>query len=174
MNKITIFFDKINNGLDSIGLRLEGKKIRFNANIVGSIIFIIFSSVFILLMPKQIKVTEISSINAQTFPKLLLQIILVSAFLILIKEVVKIILKKDCEVTELDLLTEIRACLIFLMFLGYFFMLKPFGFILSSIIFGLAMTFYFRVRKWYYYLIVTSCAVIIGVVFKYLLHVRLP
>lgn len=174
MNNITIFFDKINNGLDNIGAKLEGKKIRFNANIVGAIIFIIFSSVFILLMPNQIKVTEASSINAQTFPKLLLQIILLSASFILIKEIVKLVMKKECEVIELDLLTEIRACLIFLMFLGYFFMLKPFGFIISSIIFGLAMTFYFRVRKWYYYLIVTFCAVIIGIAFKYLLHVRLP
>ncbi|QTQ15386.1 tripartite tricarboxylate transporter TctB family protein [Treponema parvum] len=174
MNRITVFFDKINKGLDDIGERLEGKTISFNANILGSLLFIIFSSVFIFIMPEQIKITGSSAINAQTFPLLLLRIILFCSIFIFVKEVIKIIAKKKTEKVTVEILTELRALLIFIILLAYFFTIKLLGFIVSSMIFGIAMTFYFRVRKWHYYLIVLASAVIIGLVFREALHVRLP
>lgn len=174
MKNIHSFFHGINTGLDQIGAKLEGKRIKINQNIFGSVLFIIFSIVFIYIMPKQIKVTETSTINAQTFPLLLFRIILFCSVFILVKEIVKIILKQKTETIELELIVEIKAVIIFLLFLGYFFLLKYLGFVISSIIYGMAMTFYFRVKKIHYYLIVAFCAVLIGVVFQYILHVRLP
>lgn len=168
------FLHRINTGLDDLGAKLEGKKLKINQNIFGSVLFIVFSIVFICIMPKQIKVTENSTINAQTFPLLLFRLILLCSVLILVKEIIKIILKQKTETIELELIVEIKAAIIFLLFLGYFFLLDFLGFVISSIIYGISMAFYFRVKKINYYLIIVFCAVLIGVVFQYVLHVRLP
>ena len=81
---------------------------------------------------------------------------------------------KKCDMKELHLLVEVRTLIILALLVGYLLLLKPIGFILSSVLFGIALICYFRVRKWYYYLIVATAAVLIGVLFQMVLHVRLP
>ena len=122
-------------------------------------------------MPSQIKVTEKGSINAQTFPKLLLQIMLVCSVVVFLVDIIKIILKKPSPTTTIDLVTEIRALIILAFLILYLLLLRPLGFIFSSIVFALLMTAYFRIRKVSYYLIGVCAALLIGVLFQYVLHV---
>lgn len=174
MNALIAFFDKIDQKLDRIGAKLEGKVVRYNPSLVGSLLFIVFGVVFLIIMPQQIHLTGSDTINAQTFPRLLLQLILFFSVIIFIKEIVKMAMHKKCDMKELHLLVEVRTLIILALLVGYLLLLKPIGFILSSVLFGIALICYFRVRKWYYYLIVATAAVLIGVLFQMVLHVRLP
>lgn len=174
MNSISSFFNRIDAAIDNAAGKLENRTIKFNQNIIGSIVFIALSSFGLFLTPSQIRVTEKGSVNAQTFPKLLLEIILVCSIAILILEISKIIRKKQTEKKEINILTEIRALILLCLMVGYLLLLKPIGFILSSILFGLGMLGYFRIRKWWYYLIIIVAGIVIGLVFQNLLHVRLP
>jgi putative tricarboxylic transport membrane protein len=160
--------------IDGMGRKMEGKKISIHPNLVGPALFVVFSVWMMAIMPSQIVVSEEGAINAQTFPKLLLSIMLVLSAVILVVEIVKLVLKKPCDKVEIELLTEVRALLIVGMFVLYLVLLKPIGFIFSSILFACLMTAYFRVKRISYYLIGAVSAILIGVLFQYVLHVRLP
>jgi hypothetical protein len=166
--------DRLDAWFNAVGKKLEGKTMVIHSDLVGALAFIAFSLCMLGLMPSQIAVTETGDINAQTFPKLLLEIILVLSLAILCKEVVKLLLKKPCATVEIALLTEVHAATILCLFVLYLVLLKPLGFIFSSIVFSLLMTAYFRVRNLSYYLIGTAAAVLIGALFQFVLHVRLP
>ena len=160
--------------LEKIDDKLKGKKMTVYSNIAGSLIFIVFSVSMHVFMPSQINITEEGNINARTFPALLLQIMLVFSALLLGIECVKLFLKKPCAKIEIDLLAEIKALVILGSFVLYFVLLKPIGFIASSCIFSIVIMLYFRVKKLYYYLIGIGAGILIGVLFQYILRVRLP
>ncbi len=166
--------DSIDKWLDDTGEKLGKKTIRYNPDLIGAVLMFGLSVAFLLMMPSQIKLTETSTINARTFPRLVFMIVLVLSVLLFFKEIAKIVLKKGSASRELNLLVEVRALIIFVFIAMYYLLLEPIGFIASSIVFGICMTAYFRVRKWYYYAIVAACAIAVGLVFQYVLHVRLP
>lgn len=168
------FLDTFFSFLEKIDDKLRGKKITVYPNIAGALIFIAFSVSMLVFMPAQINVTEEGSINARTFPALLLQIMFIFSVLLLVIECIKLALKKPCSKVEIELLAEIKALVILGSFILYFVLLKPLGFIASSCIFSIVIMFYFRVKKLYYYLIGIGAGILIGVLFQYILRVRLP
>ena len=125
-------------------------------------------------MPSQIKIQPDRAITARTFPGGLAMIMMGGAILNIGKDILKIIKKERIPMTELDLLTEVRALILLLFFVLYALLMPVAGFMISSAIYSILMLFYFRVKDVKYYIIVISSAVIISLLFKNVLNVRLP
>ena len=143
-------------------------------DILTPIIFIIFAVAVLLAMPKQIALLSSGSINERTFPTMLMLLIIICGVVLLVKEIYNIISKKKANIVETTVLVEVKALIILGILVLYWLLMGLIGFIISSILLGLAMLMFFRVKKPSYYIIVSVVAVLIGVFFRYVLNVRLP
>ncbi len=168
------FFQRIDSWLDATGEKLEKKKIRLYVDIITPIIFIIFAVAVLLAMPSQIALLSSSSINERSFPTLLMFLIIICGVVLLGKEIFNIVAKKKVNIVETTALVEVKALIILGILVLYWLLMGLIGFIISSILLGLAMLMFFRVKKPNYYIIVSVVAVLIGVFFRYVLNVRLP
>ena len=168
------FFQRIDSWLDATGEKLEKKKIRLYVDIITPIIFIIFAVVVLLAMPSQIALLSSSSINERSFPTLLMFLIIICGVVLLGKEIFNIVSKKKVNIVETTALVEVKALIILGILVLYWLLMGLIGFIISSILLGLTMLIFFRVKKVSYYIIVSVVAVLIGVFFRYVLNVRLP
>ena len=168
------FFQRIDSWLDATGEKLEKKKIRLYVDIITPIIFIIFAVAVLLAMPSQIALLSSSSINERSFPTLLMFLIIICGVVLLGKEIFNIVAKKKVNIVETTALVEVKALIILGILVLYWLLMGLIGFIISSILLGLAMLMFFRVKKHSYYIIVSVVAVLIGVFFRYVLNVRLP
>lgn len=171
MNKI---IEKIDFFIDKSAKKLESKSVRVPINTIGALLFISVSSILLFLLPSQIKVNTASQITARTFPQLMLRIILFFSIFLFIKEIFAIVLKKDREYKEINLLVEVRFIILLMLLILFLVMLHFTSFIVSSIIYGILMLFYFRSKKILSYIIIILAAFIIGFLFQNILHVRLP
>jgi hypothetical protein len=174
LQPVLTFLGRIDAAVSQLGQRLEGKRMRYVPSIAGSILFILLCVVALLLMPNQINVQPDKSVDARTFPRSLLLIIMACSALILARDLYKVVKKQPVETAEIDLKTEIKAVILLLLLILYAVLVPLLGFIPSSIIYALLMTLFFRVRNWKYYIIAVAAAAAIGFIFQYLLHVRLP
>ena len=168
------FLQRIDSWLDATGEKLEKKKVNLYVDIITPIIFIIFAVAVLLAMPKQIALLSSGSINERSFPTLLMFLIIICGVVLLIKEIYNIISKKKANIVETTVLVEVKALIILGILVLYWLLMGLVGFIISSILLGLAMLMFFRVKKPSYYIIVSVVAVLIGVFFRYVLNVRLP
>lgn len=168
------FVQRIDSWLDATGEKLEKKKVRLYVDIITPIAFIIFAVAVLLAMPKQIALLSSGSINERSFPTLLMFLIIICGVVLLGKEIFNIISKKKANIVETTALVEVKALIILGILVLYWLLMGLIGFIISSILLGLAMLMFFRVKKVSYYIIVSVVAVLIGVFFRYVLNVRLP
>lgn len=168
------FIQRIDSWLDATGEKLEKKKVKLYVDILTPIIFIIFAVAVLLAMPKQIALLSSGSINERTFPTMLMLLIIICGVVLLVKEIYNIISKKKANIVETTVLVEVKALIILGILVLYWLLMGLIGFIISSILLGLAMLMFFRVKKPGYYIIVSVVAVLIGVFFRYVLNVRLP
>ena len=174
MHSFLQILKKLDTKIDRTGERLKDRKVNFYPTVVGPIVFLVFALVAFLIMPSQVKVQQQAATTARTFPILLLQIMIVGSVALLVTEIVKIVRKTELEVVEIELLTEIKALIILLMLILYALLMPLIGFIPSSLLFSVAMLYFFRIKKVSYYLIIIFSALVIGLIFRYLLGVRLP
>ncbi len=174
MTKVIAHIKQLDEKIDLFAERIKDTKTRFYPTIVGPVLFIIFSIAVLLIMPSQIKIRTDQIITARTFPSMLMFIILASSLALLGKELFKVIRKKPIEVHELELLTEIKALILLGLLILYAVLMQVLGFIGSSVLYSVLMMYYFRVKNWRYYLIVITCAIAIGLIFRHVLLVRLP
>jgi putative tricarboxylic transport membrane protein len=174
MSTVIEFVKKLDGKIDSTAERIKDRKVKFYPTLIGPILFIVFSVVVLALMPSQIKIQPGRTINARTFPTILIYLVAGSSVLMLLREGLKVVRKIPLEVSELELLTEIKALILLALLILYAFLMKTIGFIASSVIYSVLMLYYFRVKKWNYYAIVVVSAIAIGMIFRYALHVRLP
>ncbi|MDC7232552.1 MAG: tripartite tricarboxylate transporter TctB family protein [Spirochaetales bacterium] len=170
----THLIQKIDNTIDHTARHLENREFRIYPTIAGSVFFLALSALILILMPYQIKVRADQTITAQTFPSILAFIMMGGALLNLIKTGLQKYRKEPLEYVEVYILTEIKALILLLFLIIYSLLMPVLGFMLSSVIYGILMLFYFRVKNWKYYLLVTTLAILIGFLFKDILHVRLP
>lgn len=168
------FIEKIDKFLDDTSAKLDKHKITLPINIVGSILFIVVSIVLLKLVPSQIKVNTTAQVNARTFPLLMLRIVLVFSIILLVKDILFIVTKREIEKREFSLLVEVRFLILLSMLIIFLVLLHFTSFIVSSIIFGVLMLFYFRSKKIINYIIIILAAFLIGYLFQNVLHVRLP
>lgn len=173
-SRISALLVRFDSHIDRASAYLEKKTFRLYPSLAGSVLFLALAGLIFVLMPAQIKIRQDQAITARTFPSILAWIMLCGAAVNLVQILIKKIKKQPLEYTEVVLLVEIKA-LILLLFLIIYAVLTPLtGFIPASVIYGILMLFYFRIKNWRYYLIVSALAVVIGFLFKNLLHVRLP
>lgn len=174
MNRIIEIIKNIDNFIDEKAKILDSKKVSVPINIVGAVIFIVVSIVFLSLVPTQVKVNTDATITARTFPILMLRIVLIFSIILLIKDVVYLVQKKEVEKKEFSLLVEVRFLILFVMLVIYLVLLYLTSFVVSSVVFGILMLFYFRSKKISNYIIVILAAILIGYLFQNVLNVRLP
>lgn len=168
------FFTQLNAVLDRFSTKWEGRQVRFYPSLAGPVLFLLASIAGYALMPSQVKIQEGTATTARTFPSLMLTLILVCSVALILQEVYKIVRKQPLEVVMLDVMTEIRALIILILLVLYALMIPLLGFIVTSMLFAMSMLGFFRVKKWWYYLIVALSALAIGLLFQGVLNVRLP
>lgn len=167
-------FAQLNAAINRFSTKWEGRQARFYPSLVGPVLFLVAGVAGFALMPSQVKIQEGTATTARTFPSLMLTLILACSVFLILQEVVKIVHKQPIEVVMLDVMTEIRAIIILALLVLYALLIPVLGFIVTSILFGLAMLGFFRVKKWWYYLIIALSALLIGLLFQVVLNVRLP
>ena len=68
-------------------------KIKFKQDLVGGIVFLIVSLVIWFMMPSQIKINTTDAINSQSFPRVIIGLMMVCSIYLIIVQVIKIIKK---------------------------------------------------------------------------------
>ena len=154
--------------------RMQKKKVVYYPSLTGAVIFLVFSAAVLFLIPHQISVRPGASVTARTFPRMLTYIMLLCSGIIVVKDITSLLLKRPIPSAEIRLLTEVKALILIGLLILYALLIRVIGFIPSSVIYSVLMTYYFRVKNWKYYVIVITAAVVIGYVFRHVLNVRLP
>lgn len=162
----------MNQWLDRAGERLSQKSFTLPTTLAAGIIFLIFGIVMCLIFPSQIQISEKDIVNGRSFPYLLMGIMIACSIVLIIVEVRKILLKKPLETKQVNLLVEIKALIIFVILLLFYFIARYVGFLTGAILCAISMLVFFRCKKKSYYLITLVLVVAIWAVFKYGLGVR--
>ncbi len=174
MTAFTSFLARFDGRVEALAEPLRGKTLRYRPTLAGAGLFFALSVGIFVLMPSQIKILPDQTINARTFPTVLAAIMLAGSLYLGAKELYRLFRKLPAETAELDLLTELRAAVLLGLLVLFAVLMKVLGFIPSAVVFSLLMLRYFKVRSLGYHAIVAASAVAIGVVFRYVLNVRLP
>ncbi len=147
--------------------------ISFSPDLVGSIVFMAVSVFFLFSMEKEVYVGSDDGVNARTFPFIVLFLMLSISLFMFIKEIILIARKKERRKISIDLRSEARSLIIFIVLLLYASSIVYVGFFFSSIIFSLALAYLMGARRLSYFIIVFSFTLAICIVFRYVLNVRL-
>ncbi len=152
-------------------------KIKYNSEMIGGLIFAIAGAILWLLIPSQIPTKETASINAQTLPSIAIGGMCICGIALfiqgLLREKQEVIITKESFHTE-TFKKSLRSIIYCLFLIAYCFMIKPLGFLISTVILVIAIMLFYGARKWYYYAIPLGMVGIVFVIFKVLLHVSLP
>ena len=159
--------------LDGWGARLEKKEIRIPVDLTVGILFALISLVVLWIMPQQVVVSEKDVVDGRAFPTLLMAVMMLCCAGLVLKDVYKIITKKPIEWKVINLNTEVKALVIFIILLISFFLcIVTDLFVVGSIFCCLGFLIYFRCKKPSYYAITLGIAVIIWVAFRFGLGVE--
>lgn len=149
-------------------------KIKMKQDLVGAISFLILGLILWFLMPYQIKLTNADTINSQTFPRLIVGLMILCSMYLLIIEIIKMIKKQPVREVIVDLKQEGKSILVILMLIAYWGALHWVPFMITSLIFAGGMLLFFKCKNWRYYAIVGTTIIIITVMFQNVLNVKLP
>lgn len=150
------------------------KSIKIKKNLIGSIIFLILSIIIWYMIPYQIKLTKVTAVNAQTFPRLIIALMGICSLYCLIKEINKIKKREPIEEIEIVFIEEVQAVLMIMLIIFYWLILHWFTFMAASLIFATGMLIFYRCKKISYYIIVYSIIISVTLAFQNLLNVELP
>ncbi len=159
--------------IDRISARLQAKQIRIPVDLTVGILFFLFAGVILLIMPRQVAVSDRDVVNGRAFPRLLMVIMMICCALLVGKELYKIAKKQPLEYKTVNLLVEVKA-LIILAILAVSYLLARWTdlFVVGAVFCALAFLLYFRCKKPSYYVITVGMAVGIWAAFRFLLNVR--
>lgn len=174
MNRFSLWLDRVGLKLDAAGEKLEQKKFNLPTEIVSGILFFAVGLAILLLLPSQVEVGTRDVIDGRAFPRLLMIVMMLMSAVLIIRELINVFVKKrPWTVKTVSLLTEVKALLIFLIFLGFYLIASLTNqFIFGAIFCALGFMIFFRCRKPLYYLITLAAAVIIWAAFKFGLNVN--
>ena len=165
--------NRLDTWLDTTGERLKQREWNVPIDLVGGAVFVLIGIVLLVIIPQQITVKKKEIINGQQFPSLLVYLMIGCGLLLFFRELIKLIRHQEIRREKMNLLVEIRALIIFADILIYYFVCKATdNFLIGSCVFVLLMLLFFRCKKWHYYAITLSAAVLIWVAFRYGLNVR--
>ena len=167
------FLDRFYARLDGLGEKLQTKEFRIPVNITAGVVFFLFALFILAVMPQQVPISEGDAINGRSFPTLLMAVMMLCCAGLVLKDVYKIITKKPIEWKVINLNTEVKALVIFIILLISFFLcIVTDLFVVGSIFCCLGFLIYFRCKKPSYYAITLGIAVIIWVAFRFGLGVE--
>ena len=149
-------------------------KIKFKQDLVGGIVFLIVSLIIWFMMPSQIKINTTDTINSQSFPRVIIGLMMICSIYLIIVQVVKMIRKAPVKEVEIDFRQEGKCILMIGMIAGYWIMLHFLTFMAASLIFSGLILVFFKCKNWKYYGIVFTSIIVITLVFQNLLGVKLP
>ena len=159
---------------DTIGEKLSKKEMKLPIDIVTGVFFLLLGAVILLIMPKQVPVSDSDVINGQAFPTLLMAVMMICSGVVLAKELYNIFVKKmPPAMKNINLLVEVKALeILAILLLTYVICRVTDLFVAGAIFCSLAFLIYFRCRKLSYYAITLTVAVLIWIAFRFGLNVN--
>lgn len=166
--------------LDKLDLLRAASKERFGgcnysypSNLTAGLVTAIIAIIMLLVIPSQIEISEKDAVNGRVFPQLLMVLMLICSSWLILKDVYRLMIHRPLEMKTINLYTELKALMIILILVGtYLIDVCTDMFLLGSIFCVLAFLIYFNCRKWLYYLISLSLAVLIWLAFNFGLGVN--
>ncbi|WP_413284260.1 tripartite tricarboxylate transporter TctB family protein [Vibrio sp. MA40-2] len=148
---------------------------KITTNIIGSALFIGLSLFILYAIPEQILASSNVGINAQSFPRWITILMLVSSIFLFINEI-RLQIKQQTEqkTFKIELKTELRSLLFIVLIVAYALATPKIGFLFSSIAFSILSLVFFRITNMKYTLFLVACCLLVNYVFKNLLLVQLP
>ncbi|GFH91273.1 hypothetical protein IMSAGC002_02525 [Lachnospiraceae bacterium] len=168
------WMDWLDEKRDTIGEKLSKKEMKLPIDIVTGIFFLLLGAVILLIMPKQVPVSDSDVINGQAFPTLLMAVMMICSGVVLAKELYNIFVKKmPPAMKNINLLVEVKALeILAILLLTYVICRVTDLFVAGAIFCSLAFLIYFRCRKLSYYAITLTVAVLIWIAFRFGLNVN--
>ena len=120
-----------NSNMDSLGDRLRDKEIRVPIDLTAGIVAILFSLFIFAVMPDQVAISEKDVVNGRAFPTLLMSVMLICGIVLVGREILKLMRKQPLEWKVINVQTEAKALVIFLIL--FFTQSSSFCSILSSL-----------------------------------------
>lgn len=161
-----------NSNMDSLGDRLRDKEIRVPIDLTAGIVAILFSLFIFAVMPDQVAISEKDVVNGRAFPKLLMSVMLICGIVLVGREILKLMRKQPLEWKVINVQTEAKALVIFLILFFTYFLSRLTGlFVIGAVFCCIGFLLYFRCRKKSYYALTITLAVIIWAVFRFVLNV---
>lgn len=158
--------------LDNWGEKLEKINVKYPADLVTGVIFLVLACVLLAVMPSQVAISEKDVINGRAFPTLVVYLMMTCSALLILKDAFKLATKKPIEMKTLNLLVEVKALIIMAILVITYFLCKTTDiFLIGALFCSLAFLLFFRCKKKSYYAITLAAAVIIYVVFRFVLGV---
>ncbi|MDO4766288.1 MAG: tripartite tricarboxylate transporter TctB family protein [Eubacteriales bacterium] len=149
-------------------------KIKFNRNLVGAVLFFLFSMTLLLLMPSQIKVVSQDAINSATFPRLIVFIMAGCSLYLIIIEIIKIIRKQGVEIYEIDLAVESRTLVVIGLLILFYILLSLVPFWAAALIFATGLMLFMGSKSLWKYATVFVIIISVTLLFTKVLNVTLP
>ncbi len=168
------WMDWLDEKRDTIGEKLSKKEMKLPIDIVTGVFFLLLGAVLLLIMPKQVPVSDSDVINGQAFPTLLMAVMMICSGVVLAKELYNIFVKKmPPAMKNINLLVEVKALeILAILLLTYVICRVTDLFVVGAIFCSLAFLIYFRCRKLSYYAITLTVAVLIWIAFRFGLNVN--
>lgn len=159
--------------IDEIEHIARKKEITLPIDIIGAVLFIILALVLMVITPKQVVITGRDFISGRMFPTMLMVLMLSCCFLLLARNIRKILKKEPIQTCTLNLMTELKAMMIFLILLGTYVVCRVTDLFVAGAVFCcLGFLFYYRCKKKSYYVITIALAIVIWSAFRFGLGIR--
>ena len=155
--------------LDEWGAKLEQKNIEYPVDLICGILFLVIGIVLLLIMPQQVQISEKDVVNGRAFPTMLIWLMLAMSALLVGREAYNMVMHRPTKTKTLNLLVETKAVLILVV--TYLLAEVTDLFVVGAVFCALAFLVFFRCKKPLYYAITVSMAVLIWVVFHFVLNV---
>ncbi len=124
-------------------------------------------------MPQQVQISEKDVVNGRAFPTMLVWLMLAMSALLVGREAYNMVMHRPVKTKTLNLLVEAKALVIVLILVVTYLLAEITGlFVVGAVFCALAFLLFFRCKKPLYYAITVSMAVLIWVVFHFVLNVR--
>ena len=148
-------------------------RIKLRQDLVSGVFFFLLSLFLLFSVQSQIKTMETSALNARTFPYLISAILMLASLRIIIGDIYDRIRKKEKEPLVLEIRTELKALLIFGILIIWLMIMPGLGYLISSVLMVTAFLVYFKVKVWWYYLIMIASCFLIHYIFTAFLNIQL-
>lgn len=164
--------ERIEARLDDWGAKLEKKNIEYPVDLICGILFLVIGIVLLLIMPRQVQISEKDVVNGRAFPTMLIWLMLAMSALLVGREAYNMVMHRPAKTKMLNLLVEVKALVIVLILVVTYLLAEVTGlFVVGLSVLRAGLPAVFPLQEALYYAITVSMAVLIWVVFHFVLNV---